>query len=124
MTELSSDNVGDQIIAADKVAGTEVYNRAGENIGSVNSIMIDKASGRVAYAIMSFGGFLGIGSRHHPLPWGMLKYDTRLGGYVVDIDKRILEDAPSYESDDDVDWTDRGYAKRVHSHYNIPPYWM
>jgi hypothetical protein len=60
--------------------------------------MIDKPSGKVAYAIMSFGGFLGIGNQYHPLPWSVLKYDTHLGGYVVNLDKQQLEGAPAYES--------------------------
>ncbi len=64
-----------RLIAADKVEGTAVYNPAGEKIGSIENIMIDKLSGKVAYAVMSFGGFLGIGDKHYPLPWSMLKYD-------------------------------------------------
>jgi hypothetical protein len=64
------------LISANKVEGTTVKNAAGEKLGSIEEIMIDKRSGKVAYAVMSFGGFLGIGDRHHPLPWGVLKYDT------------------------------------------------
>ena len=78
----------DRLIASDKVEGTAVYNRAGESLGSVYTVMIDKYSGQVAYAVMSFGGFLGIGERYHPLPWKALTYDTRLGGYVVDVTPR------------------------------------
>lgn len=113
-----------QMISADKVAGTDVYNRSREKLGSVDSVMIDKVSGRVAYAVMSFGGFLGIGNRYHPLPWSMLRYDTSLDGYVVDIDKRILEGAPSYGADEKIDWNDRAYGRQVHDHYQVPPYWM
>jgi hypothetical protein len=58
--------------------------------------MVDKISGHVAYAVMSFGGFLGIGESYHPLPWRVLKYDIRQGGYIVDLDRRRLEGAPSY----------------------------
>jgi len=75
------------LIAASKVNGTHVYNRTGDHLGSVYDVMIDKITGRVAYAVMSFGGFLGIGESYHPLPWKMLTYDTSLAGYVVDIDK-------------------------------------
>ena len=64
-----------QLIAADKVKGTEVYNASDENLGTVEEVMIDNRSGKVAYAVMSFGGFLGIGEKYHPLPWGMLQYD-------------------------------------------------
>ena len=75
------------LISSDKVEGTAVYNRAGEKLGSIHTLMIDKRSGKVAYAVMSFGGFLGIGDRYHPLPWSVLDYETSQGGYVVDLDR-------------------------------------
>ena len=84
------------LISADKVVGTTVYNRQGENLGSVYGLMLNKLNGRVAYAIMSFGGFLGMGESYHPLPWRVLTYDTRLGGYVVDLDRSRLEKAPRF----------------------------
>jgi hypothetical protein len=68
--------------------------------------MLDKGTGRVAYAVLSFGGFLGIGSKHFPLPWEMLRYDTRLGGYVVKLDRARLDRAPTIEEG----WTDRSRA--------------
>src|ERR1700758_432259 len=86
----------DRLISSDKAVGTAVYNRQGEHLGSVYNLMIDKYSGQVAYAVMSFGGFLGMGESYHPLPWRMLKYDVRQGGYVVDVDRRRLAEAPSY----------------------------
>jgi len=124
MDVIEKDSVIGQLISADKVAGTNVYNKLGEKLGAVDSVMIDKVSGRVVYAIMSFGGFLGIGNRYHPLPWSMLRYDSALEGYVVNLDKRVLEDAPSYGADDRVNWEDEAYARRVHDHYRVPPYWM
>jgi hypothetical protein len=75
------------LISSDKVEGTAVYDRQGEKLGSIHSVMIDKVSGKVAYAVMSFGGFLGMGDRYHPLPWHVLDYDTSQGGYVVDLDR-------------------------------------
>jgi sporulation protein YlmC with PRC-barrel domain len=111
-----------RLISADKVEGTAVYNPAGEKIGKIENIMIDKQSGKVAYAVMSFGGFLGIGDKHYPLPWSMLKYDTRLGGYVVNLDKKVLEGAPSYESRDRIDWDDEKWGRRVHDYYGIATY--
>src|SRR5277367_6820252 len=83
------------LISADKVTGTAVYNRQGEKLGSVHDVMLNKRSGQVAYAIMSFGGFLGMGESYHPLPWRTLTYDTRQDGYVVDIDRRRLEGTPT-----------------------------
>src|SRR4029453_1270203 len=85
-----------RLIASNKVEGTPVYNRAGEQVGTVYNFMVDKVTGHVAYAVMSFGGFLGLGESYHPLPWRALTYDTRLGGYVVDIDKDKLAEAPRY----------------------------
>lgn len=111
------------LITADKVQGTNVYNREGEKLGSVANVVLDKLSGRVAYADMSFGGFLGIGDRHHPLPWAKLKYDTSKGGYVVDMNKEQLKNAPHYGAGDQVNWEDREWGKKVHDYYGVPPYW-
>jgi sporulation protein YlmC with PRC-barrel domain len=108
----------DRLISSEKVDGTAVYNRNGERLGSVHHLMIDKYTGQVAYAVMSFGGFLGIGESYYPLPWKMLTYDTRLGGYVVDLDRSRLERAPSYTSRDVPNWSDRSYTGR------IDQYWM
>src|SRR5690242_8118538 len=82
------------LIASNKVEGTAVYNTNGERLGTVYNFMVNKRSGQVAYAVMSFGGFLGIGESYHPLPWRALTYDTRQGGYVVDISRERLEGAP------------------------------
>ncbi len=112
-----------RLIAADKVNGTNVYNRAGDQLGSIYDVMIDKVSGKVAYAVMSFGGFLGIGERYHPLPWSLLTYDTRMGGYVVDLDRRQLEGAPTFAANENIDWNDRGWGKRVSDYYGTRPYW-
>ena len=106
----------DRLIASDKVEGTAVYNRAGERLGSVYNVMIDKFSGQVAYAVMSFGGFLGIGERYHPLPWRALTYDTGLGGYVVDLARDRLEGAPSHGRDE-APWGDPAYGRRVSDYY-------
>ena len=113
-----------RLISADKVEGTTVKNRRGDSLGSIYQIMIDKHTGKVAYSVMSFGGFLGIGERYHPLPWSMLTYDPSVGAYVVDLDKRQLEGAPTFGRDETVDWEDRAWGQRVHDYYNVPPYWM
>src|SRR6186997_3726220 len=82
------------LIGSDKVDGTAVYGMDQQRIGSIQRVMIDKISGKVAYAVMSFGGFLGIGEDYYPVPWSMLKYDTNLGGYVVGLTKDQLDKAP------------------------------
>ena len=111
-----------RLIAADQVEGTSIYSAKGESLGSVEDVMIDKVSGRIAYAIAGFGGFLGIGNRHYPLPWDKLKYDTRMGGYVVDIDRRVLEGAPSYSDAEVAGWQDPAWGRRVYDYYGTPPY--
>ena len=111
----------DRLIASDKVEGTAVYNRQGERLGSIHNFMVDKRSGRVEYAILSFGGFLGIGDSYHPLPWKSLSYDTGQGGYVVDLDKRRLEGAPSYQRSDSPDWADPDYSRRIDDFYGPFP---
>ena len=112
-----------RLIAADKVEGTPVVDPAGEKMGSIERIMIDKPSGKVAYAVMSFGGFLGIGDRHHALPWGALKYDTNLDGYVVNLDRQRLKNAPTFAPDDAVDLEDPAMRRRLHDYYGVTPYW-
>ncbi len=93
-------NETDRLLASDKAEGTAVYDRQGDRLGSVHNVMIDKYSGQVAYAVMSFGGFLGIRERYHPLPWRMLTYDTGLGGYVVDVTRERLESGPTHGRDE------------------------
>ena len=118
----TSDTSG-RLIAADQVEGTSIYNPAGDNLGSVQDVMIDKISGKIAYAVVGFGGFLGIGDRHYPLPWEKLKYDTSMGGFGVDVDRRTLEGAPSYADNDTVGWEDPAWGKRVYDYYGTRPYW-
>jgi sporulation protein YlmC with PRC-barrel domain len=108
----------DRLISSEKVDGTAVYNRDGDRLGTVHHLMIDKYTGHVEYAVMSFGGFLGIGESYNPLPWRSLTYDVRMGGYVVDVDRSRLERAPRYTASNLPDWTDRAYRSRVDE------YWM
>ena len=86
------------LIGSDKVEGTAVYGGDDRKIGSVQRVMIDKISGKAIYAVMGFGGFLGIGEKHHPLPWSALTYDQSKEGFVVNLDKRMLEGAPAYST--------------------------
>jgi PRC-barrel domain len=106
-----------ELIASDKVEGTAVYNHSGERLGSVYNFMVNKRSGQVAYAVLSFGGFLGMGSSYHPLPWNELTYDTSLGGYVVNRTKEQLERAPSYSASELHSWDDTVYGGRIGNYY-------
>jgi hypothetical protein len=114
---------GKPLIESDRVEGTTVYDPQGNNIGSVKRLMIEKISGRVAYAVMSFGGFLGIGSEEHAIPWSKLTYDTRLGGYRTDITENQLRSAPAFSRQQDWDWSDRNRERELHDHYRAPYYW-
>ena len=89
-----------RLITASRVTGTAVFNKSDERIGHVEDLSIDKLTGEVRYALLSFGGFLGIGERIHPLPWSVLKYDTVREGYVLPLDRAQLEAAPSYTKDE------------------------
>lgn len=112
-----------QLVSANKVEGTPVYNGQGEHLGEIDDLVIDKYSGQVVYALMSFGGFLGIGERLHPLPWGVLKYDRLREGFVVDIDREALEKAPSYERGELGDMADEAWNRRIYGYYDVPPFW-
>src|SRR5271168_3375176 len=105
------------MIAASKVNGTKVCNAAGESLGSIYDVMLDKQSGHVTYAVMSFGGFLGIGEKYHPLPWDQLTYSTAQDGYVVNLDKRTLENAPSFGTADVPDWSSPTYRTGIDDYY-------
>jgi len=106
------------LISSAKVEGTAVYATDGEKLGHIDHLMMGKRSGRVEYAVMSFGGFLGVGDRFHPLPWDALHYDTDRGGYVVQFDKSQLAEAPSYE-EDALPMYDRQYGEAVFNYYGF-----
>ena len=110
------------LIASDKVEGTAVYGPNGESVGEIERVMIDKITGKVAYAVMSFGGFMGIGEDYYPVPWSTLSYDTNLGGYQTNITKEQLDRAPKYSQSTGWNWS-RDNDRRIYDYYRTPPYW-
>ena len=110
------------LIGSDKVEGTNVYRSTGEKVGTIERIMLDKATGKVAYAVMSFGGFLGLGHDHYPIPWPRLTYSEQLGGYEVNITDQELKGAPKYDPANEWDW-DREQSRQVYEYYKVPGYW-
>ena len=110
------------LIGSDKVDGTAVYGADQQKIGSIERVMIDKMSGKVAFAVLSFGGFLGMGEDFYPLPWSTLNYDTNLGGYLVNLTKDQLEKAPKYNQSQGWNWN-RDNERRVYEYYRVQPYW-
>jgi hypothetical protein len=107
------------LIGSDKVEGTAVYGADDQKIGSIERVMIDKLSGKVSYAVLSFGGFLGVGDDHYPLPWQSLKYDTNLGGYRTGITENQLKGAPKYSNDNSWNWNDPARARSVNDYYGV-----
>jgi hypothetical protein len=114
---------GRPLIESDRVEGTAVYDPSGNKIGSIRRLMIEKIGGKVAYAVMSFGGFLGMGEDEHTIPWNKLDYDTSLGGYRTDITEEQLRGAPAYSRDQNYDWSDRQREQELHDYYRTPYYW-
>jgi hypothetical protein len=105
-----------ELIASNKVQGTTVYDRDGQKLGEVYNFMVGKRSGKVAYAVLNFGGILGVGGSYYPLPWNTLTYDTERGGYVVDLDRDRIDDAPSHRSYEEP-FTDPAYGQRVSEYW-------
>jgi sporulation protein YlmC with PRC-barrel domain len=118
--KLAVDETG-RLISSDKVEGSAVYDRKGEEIGSVHHLMIDKFTGQVAYAVISFGGVLGIGAEYHPIPWRLLDYDEEIGGYRVGLDRDQLDRAPHFAQNREPDWSDDGYTARIEEYWLIVP---
>ena len=109
---------GNDVISSDRVEGTNVYNHAGDKLGTIDDLMIDKISGQVRYAVMEFGGFLGMGTDRYPLPWNMLKYDTSKEGYVVPLDESQIKGAPRYAEDQVPDYDD-SYRTSIDKYYGL-----
>jgi len=120
----TQDAVSQSLISSSKVEGTAVYNVEGEKLGAVDCLMIDKQSGQVAYAVMSFGGFLGLGEKRHPVPWPSMYYDKSKEGYVVSLSKEALEAAPNLNPGEYGQLGDRDYEETVYTHYKAEPYWL
>jgi hypothetical protein len=110
-----------QLISSARVEGTPVFNPAGEKLGTVHSVMIHKQTGQVAYALLAFGGFLGIGAHVHPIPWEMLTFDRKRQGYIADITRDMIEDAPSLELDSTA--RPRESERAMYSYWDVQPYW-
>jgi hypothetical protein len=110
------------LIGSDRVEGTNVYRSDGKKIGEIERVMIDKMSGQAAYAVMGFGGFLGMGEDHYPIPWARLAYNERLGGYEVNLTDDQLKNAPRYATGEDWKW-DQAQGRDIYDYYGVAPYW-
>jgi sporulation protein YlmC with PRC-barrel domain len=114
---------GKPLIESDRVEGTTVYDPSGNNIGSVKRLMIDKMSGRVAYVVIVFNTFLGLGGEEYTLPWSKLDYDISLEGFRTDITEEQLRGAPTFYRDRGYAWNDRKREQELHDYWGSPFYW-
>lgn len=114
---------GPQVMAADTLEGDDVVNAQGENLGEIEDIMIDVPSGRVAYAVLSFGGVMGVGDKLFAIPWSALMLDADRKCFVLDVDKEQLKNAPGFDKDHWPSMADRTWGEQVHTFYNRRPYW-
>lgn len=112
-----------QAIPASRVIGTPVYNKQGQSIGTIEDVMLDKMSNGIMFAVIGFGGFLGIGEKYHAVPWSVLDYETVQGGYVVPYTKEQLEAAPSYSIDELTRGDGRAARDASYDYYKVKPYW-
>jgi hypothetical protein len=111
------------LIASDRVEGTAVRRSDGEKVGAIERLMIDKVSGNVAYAILSFGGILGMGRKHLPVPWSRMQYSPVLEAYEINLTDDELAKAPSYAADKEFDWGNRAREAEIHAYYRARTYW-
>ncbi len=114
---------GPDLMGANTLTGDDVVNHKNEELGSIKEIMLDMRTGKVAYAVMSFGGFLGMGDKLFAIPWNALKLDTDKHCFVLDVDKEQLRNAPGFDKDHWPSMADQQWASQIHSYYGSRPYW-
>lgn len=113
---------GPTLMGADTLVGNDVYNEQGEDLGDVKEIMLDMSSGRVSYAVLSFGGILGMGEKLFAVPWSALTLDTVNKRFTLNVEKARLENAPGFDNGNWPDMADQTWAKGIHDYYGTKPY--
>jgi sporulation protein YlmC with PRC-barrel domain len=112
-----------RVLSASTLAGDPVVNAAGDKLGKIEEFMIDLDNGRIAYAVLSFGGFLGVGSKLFAIPWQALSLDTEKHEFVLNVDKELLKNAPGFDKDNWPDFADRSWGSGIYQYYGYQPYW-
>lgn len=112
------------VLSTAEILGDKVVNRAGENLGKIEELMLDLEKGRVAYAVLSFGGFLGMGDKHFALPFEALKLDANHECFILDVDKEKLKNAPGFDKSNPPKAADRTWGAEIYKHYGYTPYWQ
>jgi sporulation protein YlmC with PRC-barrel domain len=111
------------VLSAGTLTGTPIRNSAGEDLGKIEELMIDLEEGRISYAVVSFGGFLGINTKYFAIPWGLLAVDTDQKCVILDIEKEVLENAPGFDKNDWPDLPTREWLANIYLYYEYPRYW-
>ena len=119
----ANDGPGPRVMGASTLIGDDVINRQGEKLGTIEEIMLDVPTGRIAYAVLSAGGFLGIGDKLFAIPWRSLTLDPENKCFVVDVAKERLEQAPGFDKDRWPSMADESWARELHTYYRVRPYW-
>ena len=114
---------GPELMGAETLIGDLVFNHQGEELGEIKEIMLDMRNGKVGYAVMSFGGFLGMGDKLFAVPWNALKLDTRNHRFVLHVEKDRLTDAPGFDKGRWPDMADHAWTANIHNYYGTTPYW-
>jgi sporulation protein YlmC with PRC-barrel domain len=112
-----------RVLSASTLSGDRVRNSAGEDLGKIHDIMIDVPTGRIAYAVLSFGGVLGIGDKLFAVPWSALRVDEDKKQLILDVEKSRLENAPGFDKDNWPDMADTSWGSQIYSYYGVKPYW-
>jgi sporulation protein YlmC with PRC-barrel domain len=118
-----SDGPGPEVMDAATLKGDSVVNAVGDDLGKIEAIMLDVTSGRIAYAVLSFGGFLGMGAKLFAIPWSALTLDAADKRFVLDVSKERLKNAPGFDKDHWPSMADHDWATGVHTYYDVKPYW-
>lgn len=114
----------ERVVAADRINASAVYSRTGDALGTVDRLMIDKVTGKIAYAVISIAAVGNNGGRYQALPWSVLTYDPVIGGYLVNLDRKVLEDGPTFGHDETIDWNNETWNRRLHEYYCVPHFWI
>ncbi|MGH8727571.1 MAG: PRC-barrel domain-containing protein [Burkholderiales bacterium] len=114
---------GPQVLSASTITGDEVRNPEGQDLGKIEEVMLDMSSGRISYAVLSFGGMLGMGDKLFAIPWNSLELDAENKCFVLDVDKETLKNAPGFDKDNWPPFADTKWASQIHSYYGSRPYW-
>jgi sporulation protein YlmC with PRC-barrel domain len=112
-----------RVLSADSLQGTQVRNPQGDDLGKIEAIMLDQPNGKVAYAVLSFGGFMGMGDKLFAIPWKAISLDREHENAILDVQPEVLENAPGFDKDHWPDFADPTWGESIHAHYNSTPYW-